>query len=398
LGSSGLRARAIFTTAETSHSIPIARREDDMRLGMFMMPVHPPGRTFWSTLEEDSEKSVLADALGFDELWLGEHFSATTEPIPSPMMFFAGLLPRAKNITFGTAVINLPNHHPAIVAAEAAQFDHMSKGRFMLGVGPGGLVSDFELFNTPDVHARNRMVIEAVDFIQRIWSQDPPYDLQGEFWQIRLKDGIIPELGVGFMPKPYQTPGPPISISLASPSSSSARTAALKGWGMISANIIPTYAVASHWDVYCKACGEAGIPASGENWRVARNVLVAPSDSEAHDRVFVEQGSNRYFYTYLRAVLSRVGLLVILKPRPDMPDEQATVDAITRECVTYGSPKAVLDKLVAFRERVGPFGTLLMTGLDWGGPNAAWERESMRLLAQEVMPKFRQHVLARAAE
>ena len=55
-----------------------------MRLGMFMMPVHPPGRTLWSTLDEDSEKSVLADALGFDELWLGEHFSATTEPIPSP--------------------------------------------------------------------------------------------------------------------------------------------------------------------------------------------------------------------------------------------------------------------------------------------------------------------------
>src|SRR6478672_8472795 len=338
-----------------------------MRLGMFMMPVHPPDRMFWSTLAEDSEKSVLADQLGFDELWLGEHFSATTEPIPSPMMFFAGLLPQTKNITFGTAVINLPNHHPAIVAAEAAQFDHMSKGRFMLGVGPGGLVSDFELFNNPDVHARHRMVIEAVDFIQRIWSQDPPYDLQGEFWQVRLKDGIIPELGVGFMPKPYQTPGPPISISLASPNSSSARTAALKGWGMISANIIPTY-------------------------------LVAPSDAEAHDRVFGDQGSNRYFYTYMREVLSRVGLLVILKPRPDMPDEQATVDAITRECVTYGSPKAVLDKLVAFRERVGPFGTLLMTGLDWGGPNADWERESMRLLAQEVMPKFRQHVLARAAE
>src|ERR1700704_5700955 len=174
-----------------------------MRLGMFMMPVH----TLWSTLDENSEKSVLADALGFDELWLGEHFSATTEPIPSPMMFFAGLLARTRNIRFGTAVINLPKPHPAIVAAEAAQFDHMSKGRLMLGVGPGGLVSDFELFNNPDVHARNRMVVEAVDFIQRIWSQDPPYALEGEFWQVRLKDGIIPELGVGFMPKPYQTPG-----------------------------------------------------------------------------------------------------------------------------------------------------------------------------------------------
>src|SRR6185295_16892017 len=174
------------------HSIPIAHREDDMRLGMFMMPVHPPGRTFWSTLEEDSEKSVLADALGFDEVWLGEHFSATTEPIPSPMMFFAGLLPHTKNIAFGTAVINLPNHHPATVAAEAAQFDHMSKGRFMLGVGAGGLVSDIELFNNPDVHARNRMVIEAVDFIQRIWSQDPPYDLQASSGRCVSRMGSFP--------------------------------------------------------------------------------------------------------------------------------------------------------------------------------------------------------------
>jgi alkanesulfonate monooxygenase SsuD/methylene tetrahydromethanopterin reductase-like flavin-dependent oxidoreductase (luciferase family) len=369
-----------------------------MRLGLFMMPVHPPDRTFWSTLEEDTEKSVLADALGFDELWLGEHFSATTEPIPSPMMFFANLIARTRTITFGTAVINVPNHHPAIVAAEAAQLDHMCKGRFMLGVGPGGLVSDFELFKCPDVHARNRMVIEAVDFIKRIWSQDPPYQLKGEFWNIEIKDGILPALGVGFMPKPYQPGGPPISVSLASPSSSSARTAARKGWGMISANLIPTYAVASHWQVYSDACREAGIAPRGDAWRVAHNVLVAPSDAAAEERVFGEQGSNRYFYAHLREVLSAVGLLSILKPRPDMPDAEATVEAITHECVLHGSPRTVLDKLVAFREEVGPFGTLLMTGLDWSGPNAQWERESMRLLAQEVMPKFRQHVTSRAAE
>jgi len=365
---------------------------------MFMMPVHPPDRTFWSTLEEDTEKSLLADQLGFDELWLGEHFSATTEPIPSPLMFFANLLARTRTITFGTAVINVPNHHPAIVAAEAAQFDHMSKGRFMLGVGPGGLVSDFELFKCPDVHARNRMVVEAVDFIQRIWSQEPPYALKGEFWTIEIKDAIVGALGVGFMPKPYQKGGPPISVSLASPHSSSARTAALKGWGMISANIIPTYSVASHWEVYSKACGEAGIPPRGDIWRVARNVLVAPSDAAAHDRVLGDAGSNHYFFSYIREVLRSVGLLAILKPRPDMPDEEADVEAITRECVICGSPKTVLDKLVAFRERVGPFSTLLMTGLDWGGPNAAWERESMHLLSQDVMPKFRQHVLSLLAE
>ena len=115
-----------------------------------MMPVHPPARSFTETLAEDTEKSLLADKLGFTELWLGEHFSATSEPIPSPMMFMAALLPRTTNLSFGTGVVCIPNHDPLVVAAEAAQFDHMSRGRLMLGVGPGGLFSDFELFGQTD--------------------------------------------------------------------------------------------------------------------------------------------------------------------------------------------------------------------------------------------------------
>ena len=242
------------------------------------------------------------------------------------------------------------------------------------------------------------MVVEAVSMIQQIWSQDPPYDLKGEFWNISLKDGIDAKLGIGYMPKPYQQPGPPVFISLASPNSSSAKTAALKGWGMLSANIIPTYSVASHWTVFSEACKAAGIKPSGDKWRVARNMMVAKSDAEAEERVFGEGASNSYFYTYMREVLNKVGMLILLKPRADMPDAEATVRAITEECVLYGSPKTVLDKLVAFRDKVGPFGGLLMTGMDWGGKNKAWESESMRLLAQEVMPKFRQHATAQAAE
>src|SRR5213078_196740 len=152
---------------------------------------------------------------------------------------------------------------------------------------------------------------------------------------IEITDGIVPKLGIGFMPKPYQQPRPPIFISLASPSSSSAKTAALKGWGMISANIIPTYSVASHWTVYREACGAAGIRPKGDNWRVARNIMVAASDDEAHDRVFSKPASNNYFYSYMREVLDKVGLLSILKPRPDMPDADATVEAITAECVIH---------------------------------------------------------------
>jgi len=369
-----------------------------MRLGIFMMPVHPPTRSFTDTLAEDEEKSLYADELGFDELWVGEHFSATTEPIPSPLMFMAALAPRTKNLSFGTAVICLPNHDPVKVAAEVAQFDHMTRGRFMLGVGPGGLLSDFELFGNADRGVRTRKFVESIKTIQQIWAQDPPYDFPGEFRSVSLKEAIIPKLGIGYMPKPFQKPGPPISTSLSSRDSPTARIAAKQGWGIISGNNVPSSAIASHWQTYSKACVEMGVSPKGENWRVARSIMVAPSDAEARDRIHSEHGSNRYFYTYMREVLSRVGILSVLKPDPNMSDDEATVEVITEGCVIYGSANTFLDKLVAFRDSVGPFGTLLMTGLDWSGPNRAWERDSMRLLAQEVMPKFRQHVMAQAAE
>jgi alkanesulfonate monooxygenase SsuD/methylene tetrahydromethanopterin reductase-like flavin-dependent oxidoreductase (luciferase family) len=367
-----------------------------MRLGLFMMPVHPPGRSMSDTLREDTEKSLLADRLGFDELWMGEHFSAITEPFPSPLMFLAGLVPQTRNLTFGTAVINLPNHHPAIVAAEVAQFDHMSGGRFMLGVGPGGLASDHELFEVADGGRRNRMFVEAIETILKIWAADPPYDILGEFWNIRIKNSIVPELGFGAMPKPLQRPHPPIHISVGTPNSSSARIAAQRGWSIISGPNAPDYSIASHWKVYADACAAAGRQPRGENWRVARCVMVAPTDAEAEDRVFGADTANRYFFTYLRTAVAKAGRLGTIKPRPEMTDDEFTPDVIMRECAIYGSPKTVLDKLIAFRDRVGPFGTVLKMGVDWGGASGAWERESMELLAREVMPKFRQH--AQAAE
>jgi alkanesulfonate monooxygenase SsuD/methylene tetrahydromethanopterin reductase-like flavin-dependent oxidoreductase (luciferase family) len=241
------------------------------------------------------------------------------------------------------------------------------------------------------------MLTETADIIRYIWASEPPYEYHGEFWSFSIKEAIIPELGIGYMPKPYQQPGPPVSISLASPHSSSAALAAEKGWNMISANITPPYSVASHWRIYSETMAKLGKTPDGNSWRVARCMEVAPTDQEAKDRTFGEDGSNRYFFGYIRRVLGDGGLISVIKPRIDMTDEETTVEAVTEAAVMYGSPKTVLDKLVAFREEVGPFGTLLMTGADWSGPNRAWEQESMRLLAEEVMPRFRQHTAATAA-
>jgi alkanesulfonate monooxygenase SsuD/methylene tetrahydromethanopterin reductase-like flavin-dependent oxidoreductase (luciferase family) len=146
--------------------------------------------------------------------------------------------------------------------------------------------------------------------------------------------------------------------------------------------------------MYAEGCVAAGRPARGENWRVARCIIVAPTDAEAEERVFGKDAASRYFFTYLQTAVAKAGRLNTIKPRPDMSDEEFTPDVLMEECAIYGSPKTVLDRLIAFRDRVGPFGTVLKMGVDWGGASEAWEREAMTLLAQEVMPKFRQHVAA----
>jgi alkanesulfonate monooxygenase SsuD/methylene tetrahydromethanopterin reductase-like flavin-dependent oxidoreductase (luciferase family) len=129
-----------------------------------------------------------------------------------------------------------------------------------------------------------------------------------------------------------------------------------------------------------------------------RCIHVAPSDAEARERVMSAESSYQYYFGYMSEILRGLGRLIALKPRSDMPDDAVTVEGIIESRVIFGSPKTVLEKLAALRDRAGPFGSLLMTGVDWGGSNEAWERQSMRLLAEEVMPRFAQHAAAKAAE
>jgi alkanesulfonate monooxygenase SsuD/methylene tetrahydromethanopterin reductase-like flavin-dependent oxidoreductase (luciferase family) len=369
-----------------------------MRLGLFMMPLHPPTRTLGAFLEETAEKALLAERLGFDELWLGEHFSATSEPIPSPLMFMASLVPQTKRITFATGVINLPNRHPAVVAAEVAQFDHMSQGRFIFGIGTGSLPSDYELFDVADAANRQRMMLESISFIDRIWAQKPPYDFNGEFWRFAIKKAISEKLGIGIMPKPRLAGGPPICVAVSSPGSPTARIAGVRGWGPVTSGLTSVHAAVSHWQLYGEGCREAGRVPDGAEWRVVKYAHVAGTDAEARQRVYSEQSAYRYAFGYLYEVLKRAGRLVGLKTHPEQPDSDVTVESVIEARVIYGSPQTVAEKLLAFRREVGAFGHVLVTGMDWSGPNREWEQESMRRLAEEVLPVVRRQTTARAAE
>ena len=366
-----------------------------MKLGLFMQPVHDPVREFALVIEEDRQAAILADRLGYTECYIGEHMTATVEPIASPLTFMATLLPVTTQIKFASGVFCLPQKHPAMVASEAALFDNLARGRFIMGIGPGALSSDLEMFSTTEKN-RGEMVVESIEMIQRLWSEDPPYDIKGKYWDISLQDVSRLEFGVGAMPKPYQRPHPPIAISLMSPSSPTAKLAGEQGWIPISGGsfVQPRY-VASHWDMYRQGCEVRGCEADPDIWRVCRSILVADSDQEAEDHVLDPDGPFAFWFSYLISTVKRRNVEFILRPDGREKDDTVTWQDIARSQVAYGNPKTVLDKLVSLRDQVGPFGTLVQTGHEWTNPEL--ERRSMTMLAEQVMPSLSQHSAALAS-
>jgi len=356
-----------------------------VQLGLFTMPFHHPDRDYATILEEDQEAIVLADRLGFTEAFVGEHFSSWSERITSPLIFLATLIPRTTQIRFGTGVINLPQLHPGTVAAHAAMFDHLCRGRFIMGIGPGGLASDLEMFDVGQAELRPQMVIESIDAILKLWGQDPPYEIDGKFWKIHLTNSIWPEFKVGYVPRPYQQPHPPIALSILTPNSNSAKTAGERGWIPVSGQFFHRRYLKGHWEKYAEGCETAGRRPDPGIWRVSRSVLVTETDQEAEDYLAAPDTGLSYYYRFFQYSFGHARkALYMLKPDLLIPDEDVTVDMIKRTLMIAGRPRRVLDQLVALREEVGPFGTLLMGGHDWDRPRM-WQR-SMELLATEVMP------------
>jgi len=199
-----------------------------VKLGYFTMPLHPPRRSYVETLKEDRAAILLADRLGFSEAYVGEHVTDIAESVTSCAAFLASLVHDTKTIKLGTGTLNLPNGHPAQLAATVSMLDNMLEGRFIVGISPGGLPSDWEVFENMGKD-RAGMFVECINHMIAIWTGEPPYNLQGRFWNISTEKTMIPDIGQGIIPKPYQKPHPPIVVTAVEPFSRGLTEAAKRG-------------------------------------------------------------------------------------------------------------------------------------------------------------------------
>ena len=354
-----------------------------MNLGFFTMPIHPVEKDWRQSLTEDREAFLLADKLGFSEAYVGEHVTDKAENITSCIAFIAWLAAATKQIKLGTGTINMPNTHPAALAASIAMLDHILDGRLIFGISPGGLLSDAEVFGNLEAD-RNAMFLEAINQVLEIWASEPPYNLQGSYWNISVQKTLIEDIGQGFIARPLQKPHPPIVVTAVAPFSKGVTEAAARGWDPISANFLMPAWVKSHWPKYVEGCERAGRVADAANWRVAKSVFVAKDAATAKAYATDPNGPYFYYYRSLFTKLKRGGRIELFKTRRDQPDDEVTLESICDRLIIHGTPDSVADQLLAFQDEIGPFGTLLYAGKDWKDRELG--RRSMILMAENVIP------------
>src|ERR687883_332823 len=138
--------------------------EINLRHGIFLPAFPPNEETPTACLERDLDLIVHLDKLGFHEAWVGEHHSAGYEIIASPEVFIATAAEPTKNIRLGTGVSSLPYHHPLMLADRMVLLDHLTRGRVMLGCGPGALPSDAYMMGI-DTQEQRHMMEESLEAI-----------------------------------------------------------------------------------------------------------------------------------------------------------------------------------------------------------------------------------------
>lgn len=117
-----------------------------MKLGIFLLTENYNNNT-QKTILDDIEFGVLAEELGFDEVWFAEHHFNPFSVIPNPSLMMASLAAKTKKIRIGAAAFLAPFYNSTRLAEEISTLDNLSNGRINAGFAKGGFTLDLEYFD-----------------------------------------------------------------------------------------------------------------------------------------------------------------------------------------------------------------------------------------------------------
>jgi limonene 1,2-monooxygenase len=339
-----------------------------LRTGIFLAPFHPVGQNPTLALERDLELIARLDELGYHEAWVGEHHSAGYEIIASPEVFIATAAERTKNIRLGTGVSSLPYHHPLMLADRMVLLDHLTRGRVMLGCGPGALPSDAYMMGI-DTQEQRHMMEESLEAIVALL--DGKDRVTREAGWFTLRDAAL-------QLRPYSEQ---LEIAVAAQvSPAGPRAAGRFGVGLLSigATTVGGFDIlGSHWQVMEERAAEFGTTVDRRKWRLVGPMHLAETEEQA--RKDVEFGLAEWVDYF-----QRVAALPIA---PDADSTTDLVDAINATgFATIGTPDMAVAQIQRLIDQSGGFGTFLFMAHEWADRDATLH--SYELFSRYVAPLF----------
>jgi limonene 1,2-monooxygenase len=338
-----------------------------MKFGIFLAPFHRVGENPTLALARDMELIEWLDHLGYDEAWIGEHHSAGWELIASPELMIAAAAERTRHIMLGSGVTSLPYHHPLLVANRFVQLDHMTRGRAMLGCGPGALVSDAYMLGIEPAMQRPRMD-EALTAIMALLRCDGPVTMKTDWFELREARLHL---------APYTDPHFPIAVA-STVTPAGVVTAGKWGLGVLSLGAgLPggPEAVAQQWKIAEDTAAQHGTKMDRAKWRLVVNVHVAEDDELALRQVHASE--RRETVTYFEDTLGR----------PPGRHQDPLREGVQQGTTLVGTPDRVIkgiERLIELSQ--GGFGGLLFRAHEWASREETLK--SYELFARYVMPRF----------
>lgn len=321
------------------------------------------------------EETRLAEALGFDAVWLAEHHFSVYGICPSLAVLAGAIARETRRMRIGTSVVIAPFAHPLRIAEEWAMVDLLSDGRLDFGIGRGYQPKEFAGLGISMERTRERFD-ESVEIIKRAWTQDE-VAFRGEFYQVP---------GIAVFPRPVQRPHPPLWTAAVSPDTY--RLAAQRGFKILTA---PSF---TPWDILRR-----NYDAYHEEWRrthgtedgaeIAMNKIIYVADSARQAREDVREPIRWFFTTQAGLIADADGVPPdqyrfyrrVRENLLSLTDEQALDQA-----AIVGDAEEVADKIRAHHDALGI--TYFMGSFSRGMVDPAKVLRSMRLFGEKVLPRL----------
>ena len=349
-----------------------------MQFGWLTLSMSPSGDQDAIRIEQQIELVCEAEALGFHDVWLTEHYFTGESVYNDALTFAAALAVKTSRVRIGFAVVQMPFHHPVNLAVQLSLLDNLSKGRIEVGVGRGSVYNEYEFIG----HGlRSHDSRERMEVLRGLWTQTP-YSYSGKYYSVD-----VPQL----RPRPFQSGGPPLWRSVIS--TTSFTECGRLGLPILTARL-PIERIAERWALYREGLQQGGhseercaeLLAKSALWR---NVFVGESDAQAEDALSAVLLGTREHMMHVRDAYNPADFVIepaMLNPWSDPAVGDAEALAfILRTGSIFGSPARVREQVAELRD-AGVGHLLCQTG--FGDMSHEQSLDSMRRFATQVMPAF----------